>query len=118
MSKIIDDSLSRYNEEEEKLYNEMDDLTYEEVSVRLKELWKLIPYNIHLNPARLMGKVNDLFKDDPQYIEDKKRNTYHIDIKENLSEEQIKDIEYLRDSIIKGSKIPPKYFGIKKDGDS
>jgi hypothetical protein len=81
MAELIDDSLSKYNEEEEKLYNEMDNLTYEEVSFRLKELWKLIPYNIHLNPVRLMGKVNDLFKDNSQYNEDKKNNTYHIEIK-------------------------------------
>ena len=105
------EGLEEYSKEEEKLFNEMDNLTYEETSVRLKELWKLIPYNIDLNPVRLKNKVAVLYGDDPKYMEDKEKNTFVVDVRSELTDEQIKDIEYLRNNIIKGSKIPPKYFG-------
>jgi hypothetical protein len=57
---------------------------------------------------------NEVMEDTIKYIE----NLYQFeDDKTEMNRliEEIKDIVYVRDNIIKGSKIPPKYFG--KEGD-
>ena len=53
--------LEEYRKDELILFNEMDDLTFEETSKRLKDLWKLIPSNYSVNPVRLMNKFNKKF---------------------------------------------------------
>lgn len=51
-------------------------------------------------------------------MSEKKKNLSIPDVNGSLTDEQIKDIEYLRNNILKGCKIPPKYSKNQNNNES
>lgn len=69
MAEKIDDVLGEYNKSEKLLVDDLlkYKLNYIEAQIRCDELWKLVPYNIHINSGRLNRIMKDQFKNDPNW---------------------------------------------------
>lgn len=65
----MDDDLVEYRKAAKILYEEIaaDKLTYKEAHERCKMLWKLIPYNIDINPVALNQLMKEKYSNDPDW---------------------------------------------------
>ena len=87
---VENEILKKYNGEVERLITDLPNLTYKETIERSGELWKLVPFNMDINPVGLNAAIHERFKDNPEYKERQEKNTFRVNVGE-LSDEQAKD---------------------------